>query len=114
MQQTLKQQERSLRWFTKNRGWFTCVLLLNIAIQASRVFAKRSQWPFLFSYPHSVGIPLDNSIWINILAIALLSFGLVSWWVRVHNYRRDLLLAEQMALQKAARPPEGVRPPPPL
>ena len=75
---------------------------------------KRSQWPHLFTHPIPSGKTILDSAWANIAELALWSFVLAQLWVRVYNYRRELLAAEQEALQKAAKPPEGVWPPPPV
>ena len=114
MQQTLEQQEKSLKWFMKYRWLYTSLLLFSFAASIGEIFRKRSEWPFIVRLSLPPGVPIWHSIWENIFAVAVWSFVLISWWVRIYNYRRDLLAAEQTALQKAAGPPEGVWPPPPV
>ncbi len=114
MRQTLEQQQKSLASLIKYRRLYTCVGAFIVATSVDGVFHKRSQWPFIIRFSLPSGVPIWHSAWENIFTIVGLSFVLISWWVRIHNYRRELLLAEQLALQKAAQPPEGVWPPPPL
>ena len=114
MRQTLEQQEKSLRWLVKNRWLYTGVWLFGLATMVDSIFQKRLQWPFLISFSLPPGVPILHSIWENIFGACLFTFIIAQTWVRIYNYRRDLLLAEQMALQKAAQPPEGVWPPPPI
>jgi hypothetical protein len=91
---------------------FAC--LVYVAFTVLQILDKRPQWPFLFRYPPSVGIPLWHSLWLNILCAAFFMLAVALRWLRVYNYRRERLVTEQTALQKAAKPVEGVWPPPPL
>ena len=113
MQRTLGQREKSLKPFIKYRWLYTFAYLYVIAAMVDGIFDKRSQWPFILRLSLPLSVPIWHSIWGNIFTAALFSFFLISGWVRIHNYRRDLLFAEQLTLQKAAKPPEGSWPPPP-
>ena len=114
MRQTLEQQEKSLKWFMKNRWWLTAMYVFWVIVHTQEIFQKHTQWPFILWLSLPPGVPIWHSIWENIFGVALFSFLLVSSWVRVYNYRRGQSLAEQTALQKVTKPPEGVWPPPPL
>jgi len=113
MRQTLEQHETSLRRFTKNLWLVTSIYLLIIGTSLSSIFEKRSQWPFLLKFSLPPGVPIWHLVWGNIFTFVGFSFLLATTWRHFYSLRRDLLLAEQMALQKAVKPPEGVWPPPP-
>ena len=77
-----------------------------------RIFVKRAQWPHLLHYPFAF-VPFWGSIWVNIFSLVLFPFAIAKLWMRVHDYRREQLAAEQEALRKATLPTDGVWPPPP-
>ncbi len=109
-----KQRQRTIEWQLRNRWLWTAMCLFWIGESIQSIVVQRSQWPFLFKLPSPPTIPLWHHIYVNIFNLVMFSYLLILTWVRVHNYQRDLLLAEQMALQKAAKPTERVWPPPPL
>ncbi len=109
-----KKQQRYLERQIEKRWQWTLLYVFIIMTTFAMLYQKRSQWLHLFTRPIPPGKTILDSAWVNIAELALWSFVLVQLWLRVYNYRRELLLAEQMALQKAAQPPEGVWPPPPM
>ena len=108
-----ERQQRALEWQVRWRWPLTIFILLNIFLSLDVVIEKRSQWPLAFRFILPPGVPIRDAVWVDIFDVVLCTLMLVSLWVAVHNYRRDLLLAEQLALQKTALP-EGVWPPPPV
>ncbi len=109
----LKRHQRRLESLIRNRWAWTALYVFMMMQSIVRIFDKRAQWPHLFAYPPSYGVPLWHSVWENILTIALFLFALIGLWWRVHNYRREQLAAKQEALRKAALPTDGIWPPPP-
>lgn len=108
-----KKQQRRLESQVRNRWAWTALFLFNIGAAGLRTYEKRSQWPQLLQHPFSFSVPIWSSVVVSILTSILFLFALVQFWMRVHNYRREQLRAEQEALRKAAPPTVGVWPPPP-
>jgi len=108
-----KQRQRTLEWQLRNRWFLTALYSFWPCESVWRILEKRSQWPHLFAYSPLFGVPFWDTIWVNIFNLVMFPTLLILMWVRIHNYRRDLLFAAQLALQKASQPPEGVWPPPP-
>ena len=109
----IKQHQRYLESLVRNRWGYTASYFLMAGMNLQVIFEKRSQWPSLFVSPITAGIPLWHHIWVNIFSAVMFPLLVAYLWVRVHNYRREQLAAEQEALQKAAMPTEGVWPPAP-
>ena len=92
----------------RNRWVYTGLYAFVMLESVLRIFVKRAQWPHLLHYPFSF-VPFWGSIWVNIFSLVLFPFAIAKLWMRVHNYHRKQLAAEQ----KVAPPMDGVWPPPP-
>ena len=108
-----KKRQHSMEWQIRNRWAWTALFSFSAGISCLGIFEKRSQWPHLFAYPLSAGIPVWDSVWGNIFGIVVWALLLTQLWMRVHNSRREQIAAEQEALRKASTQAQGVWPPPP-
>ena len=108
-----KQHQKQMASLEKMRWWLTFTFLFDSLLNIVTLYEKRSQFASLFSPLSSSGFPIWHHLWVNIYLVIIGPILVFVWWVRIHNYRREQLAAEQEALQKAATPPDGVWPPPP-
>ena len=112
-EQQQKRHQRYLESQVRNRWAWTGLYTFFILQSVLRIFDKRAQWPHLFHYPFAF-VPFWGSIWVNFVSLVLFPLVIAQLWVRVHNYRREQIAAEQEALWKAATPTAGAWPPPPV
>lgn len=119
-QMTKKQQakrQRSLEWTVRYRWPFTALLTFNLIMGVAEIFEKHSQWSSwstLLRNSFPPGIPVMHSVWANVFGVVVWSVALAQLWMRVHEYRREQLRAEQeKALASASVSQQGVWPPAP-